>query len=186
MLPRVSVSLLVSVGILAMVSASAQDQTKLVKIRDSIYMAETASNVYVVTTPAGNVVIDTAPAQWAQDAKKVLTEQVHGPVKYIILTHGHADHIGGIDLWKEPGTQIIAPPQPGEVKTMTRVTILAVKSGETYEVTKYQRDGDLLMFQDAEGRKGGVGVNEVDWRRTSEMTAAARSSESPLPPRQSN
>lgn len=108
MLPRVSVSLLVSVGILAMVSASAQDQTKLVKIRDSIYMAETASNVYVVTTPAGNVVIDTAPAQWAQDAKKVLTEQVHGPVKYIILTHGHADHIGGIDLWKEPGTQIIA------------------------------------------------------------------------------
>jgi alkyl sulfatase BDS1-like metallo-beta-lactamase superfamily hydrolase len=24
------------------------------------------------------------------------------------LTHGHADHIGGIDLWKEPGTQIIA------------------------------------------------------------------------------
>src|SRR5579862_3870400 len=108
MLPRVSVSLLVSVGILAMVSASAQDQTKLVKIRDSIYMAETASNVYVVTTPTGNVVIDTAPAQWAQDAKKVLTEQVHGPVKYIILTHGHADHIGGIDLWKEPGTQIIA------------------------------------------------------------------------------
>ena len=84
------------------------------------------------------------------------------------------------------GTLIIAPPQPGEVKTMTRVTILAVKSGETYEVTKYQRDGDLLMFQDAEGRKGGVGVNEVDWRRTSEMTAAARSSESPLPPRQSN
>jgi hypothetical protein len=84
------------------------------------------------------------------------------------------------------GTLIIAPPQPGEVKTMTRVTILAVKSGETYEVTKYQRDGDLLMFQDAEGRKGGVGVNEVDWRRTSEMTAAARASESPLPPRQSN
>src|SRR5450755_371268 len=24
------------------------------------------------------------------------------------MTHGHADHIGGIDLWKEPGTQIIA------------------------------------------------------------------------------
>ena len=29
-------------------------------------------------------------------------------MKYIILTHGHADHIGGISLWKEAGTQIIA------------------------------------------------------------------------------
>ena len=84
------------------------------------------------------------------------------------------------------GTLVINPPQPGEAKTMTRVTILAVKSGETYEVARYQRDGDLLMFQDVEGRKGGVDVNEVDWRKTSEMTAAARSSEKPALSRQTN
>lgn len=84
------------------------------------------------------------------------------------------------------GTLVINPPQPGEVKTMTRVTILAVKSGETYEVTRYQRDGDLLMFQDVEGRKGGVDVSEVDWRKTGEMTAAARSSEKPVLSRQTN
>jgi hypothetical protein len=36
-----------------------------------------------------------------------------------------------------------------------------------------------------EGRKGGVDVNEVDWRKTSEMTAAARSSE-PVIARQTN
>ena len=53
-----------------------------------------------------------------------------------------------------------------------RVTILALKSNLTYEVTKYQRDGDLLMFVDVQGRKGGVDVNEVDWRKTSEMTAS--------------
>jgi alkyl sulfatase BDS1-like metallo-beta-lactamase superfamily hydrolase len=93
---------------IATVLADAQDQTQLVKIRDSIYMAETVSNVYVVTTTEGNVVIDTAPAKFAPEARKVLAEQAHGRVKYIILTHGHADHIGGIDLWKEPGTQIIA------------------------------------------------------------------------------
>jgi alkyl sulfatase BDS1-like metallo-beta-lactamase superfamily hydrolase len=29
-------------------------------------------------------------------------------VKYIILTHGHADHIGGIGLWKQDGTRIVA------------------------------------------------------------------------------
>src|SRR5215831_8843835 len=96
------------VCLLGCLAAAQQQSTQLVKINGSIYMAETSSNVYVVTTPEGNVVIDTAPAKVAPEVKKVLAEQVHGPVKYIILTHGHADHIGGIDLWKEPGTQIIA------------------------------------------------------------------------------
>lgn len=95
-------------GCSAPLLADSQEQIHAVKIRDSIYMAETVSNVYVVTTPEGNVVIDTAPAKVAREARKALAEQVHGPVKYIILTHGHADHIGGIDLWKEPGTEIIA------------------------------------------------------------------------------
>jgi len=108
MLRSVSVSFLFCAAISFSHLADAQQQSKLVKIRDSVYMAETASNVYLVTTPDGNVVIDTAPTKWAPEAKKLLAEELRGPVKYIILTHAHADHIGGIDLWKEPGTQIIA------------------------------------------------------------------------------
>src|SRR2546428_13227116 len=44
----------------------------------------------------------------AAEARNLLVAESHGPVKYIVLTHGHADHIGGIPLWKEAGTQIIA------------------------------------------------------------------------------
>jgi hypothetical protein len=84
------------------------------------------------------------------------------------------------------GTTQIVSPAPGERQTMERLTILVLKSNETYEVAKYQRDGDLLMFQDTQGRKGGVDVNEVDWRRTTGMTAAARSAENPLLSRQTN
>jgi len=80
----------------------------------------------------------------------------------------------------------VSAPQPGDRQPVERLTVLAVKSGETYEVTKYQRDGDLLMFVDTQGRKGGVNVNEVDWRKTSEMTGAARSGNLPLPARQLN
>jgi hypothetical protein len=80
--------------------------------------------------------------------------------------------------------QIIAP--PAERQTNERVTVLVLKSNETYEVSKYQRDGDLLMFQDTQGRKGGVDVNEVDWRRTTGMTTAARSADKPLLSRQTN
>lgn len=93
-------------GIVA--SVCAQDPVKVVRINDAIYMAPMSSNVYLVMTPEGNVVIDTAPERDAQEAKELLTAVSHGPVKYIILTHGHVDHIGGINLWKQPGTQIIA------------------------------------------------------------------------------
>ena len=86
----------------------AQEQPKVVKINDSIFMAPMTSNVYLVTTPAGNVVIDTAPVRDAAEAKELLSAVSHAPVKYIVLTHGHADHIGGINLWREAGTQIIA------------------------------------------------------------------------------
>jgi alkyl sulfatase BDS1-like metallo-beta-lactamase superfamily hydrolase len=85
-----------------------REEPKVVKISDSVYMATVTGNVYLVTTPAGNVVIDTATANDAPEARKLLGSISQGPVKYIILTHGHADHIGGISLWKEAGTQIIA------------------------------------------------------------------------------
>jgi alkyl sulfatase BDS1-like metallo-beta-lactamase superfamily hydrolase len=87
---------------------AAQDQPKAVKIRDGVYMAPAAGNVYLVTTPEGNVVIDTASAGMAAGAKAALAAENTGPVKFIVLTHAHADHIGGIPLWKEPGTQVIA------------------------------------------------------------------------------
>lgn len=80
----------------------------------------------------------------------------------------------------------VSAPQPGERQTIERLTVLVLKSNETYEVTKYQRDGDLLMFVDTQGRKGGVDVNEVDWRKTSEMTGAARSGDQTLLSRQTN
>lgn len=104
----VSIALLLCVGIGAIAYAADRVQPKVVKINDSIYMAPANGNVYMVTTPAGNVIIDTAIEDQAADARKLLVAVNHGPVKYIILTHGHADHIGGIPLWKEAGTQIIA------------------------------------------------------------------------------
>jgi hypothetical protein len=69
----------------------------------------------------------------------------------------------------------LAPPLLADGQSAERFTVLVLKSNQVYEVAKYHRDGDLLMFLDTQGRKGSVDVNDVDWRRTSEMTAEVRS-----------
>jgi alkyl sulfatase BDS1-like metallo-beta-lactamase superfamily hydrolase len=132
---RIALLLGLAIGIAAY--AEGQEQPKVVKINDSIYMAPSSGNVYMVTTPAGNVIIDTASEDQAAAARNLLIAENHGPVKYIILTHGHADHIGGISLWKEPGTQIIA--QRNYVEFLNYVTRLngffAPRNGATFRRT---------------------------------------------------
>jgi len=81
---------------------------RAIKVNDSIYLVQGFGNTFLVTTPEGNVVIDTSNATHARTHKKLLEAVNSGPIKYIILTHGHQDHTGGIPLWKQPGTQIIA------------------------------------------------------------------------------
>src|ERR1041384_207179 len=84
------------------------DRTEAIKITDHIYQAIGFGNTFLVTTSEGNVIIDTSSANVAPHHVKLLKTRSAGPVKYIILTHGHGDHTGGIGLWKEAGTQVIA------------------------------------------------------------------------------
>jgi hypothetical protein len=67
-----------------------------------------------------------------------------------------------------------------------RVTTLVLKSNAVYEVSKYRVNGDVLEFQQLNGTKGAVDVNEVDWRKTTEMTSEVRSVDLPVLARQTN
>lgn len=85
-----------------------QDQKKAIKVSDAIYQAIGFGNTFMVTTSEGNVIIDTSLAANARRHQQLLKAENAGPIKYIILTHGHGDHAGGVPVWKEAGTQIIA------------------------------------------------------------------------------
>jgi alkyl sulfatase BDS1-like metallo-beta-lactamase superfamily hydrolase len=81
---------------------------KVIKINEAIRMVAGFGNTFMVTTPEGNVIIDTSIAPHARVHHALLRAESSAPVKYIILTHAHGDHTGGIPLWREQGTQIIA------------------------------------------------------------------------------
>src|SRR5215813_2267073 len=83
-------------------------QTKATRINDAIFQAIGFGNAMMVVTSQGNVIIDTSIAGQAERSKKLLQAENSGPVKYIILTHAHGDHTGGVRLWKQEGTQIVA------------------------------------------------------------------------------
>jgi alkyl sulfatase BDS1-like metallo-beta-lactamase superfamily hydrolase len=84
------------------------DQKEALKINEAIYQGIGFGNTFLVTTSEGNVIIDTSIANRAPQHLKLLKAVSSAPVKYIILTHGHGDHTGGVALWKEPDTKIIA------------------------------------------------------------------------------
>jgi alkyl sulfatase BDS1-like metallo-beta-lactamase superfamily hydrolase len=84
-----------------------ENQQAAVRVNDAIYLAYGFGNTFLVTTSAGNVVIDTSSIVRAPKAKELLQRENAGPIKYIVLTHAHGDHAGGVPLWKAADTQVI-------------------------------------------------------------------------------
>ncbi len=85
-----------------------RDLKEPIKITDQIYQGVGFGNTFLILTDEGNVVIDTSLVGMSGRHHEMLKAISGAPVKYIILTHGHADHTGGVHLWKQEGTQIIA------------------------------------------------------------------------------
>ncbi|HXS87777.1 MAG TPA: MBL fold metallo-hydrolase [Steroidobacteraceae bacterium] len=84
-----------------------EGQQAAVRVNDAILLAYGFGNTFLVTTSAGNVVIDTSSVVRAPRAKELLQRENAGPIKYIVLTHAHGDHTGGVPLWKAADTQVI-------------------------------------------------------------------------------
>ena len=103
-------------AILGNVSVDATDgyrfsEKRLVKEADGVYVAEgyDFANLAFIVTPKLVVAIDagTTPRN-AADAVRALREVTKAPIKYVVLTHGHWDHVGGLSALREPGTVVIA------------------------------------------------------------------------------
>ena len=85
---------------------ASQDEAE--KILEGIYLSRGLSNSFLIVTPAGRVIINTGMGFEAPVHKRNYDAIDDSPVRYIVLTQGHVDHIGGFDHMAEPGTELIA------------------------------------------------------------------------------
>ena len=83
-------------------------QLEAQKINSVIYKATGFGNTFMVVTDEGNVIIDTSLPGMAPKHKSLLRAVNDAPIHSIIITHGHGDHTGGVALWREPETKVIA------------------------------------------------------------------------------
>lgn len=78
------------------------------RITESIWQSDGLSNAYLVVTGAGRVIINTGMGFEAPVHKRAFDAVCPGPTPVILLTQGHVDHVGGVALFREAGTQLVA------------------------------------------------------------------------------
>lgn len=104
--------------------AAGQNQTEALHFVDGrIHQAIGFGNTYLVTTRAGNVVVDTSSPFNVERHRRLLRAVSTAPTRYVVLTHAHGDHTGGVAAWREAGTKVVA--QANEVEFNNYQTRLA-------------------------------------------------------------
>jgi cyclase len=91
-------------------AAAGQTVEKILELKPNLYMITGAgANTLVRVTPNGLIVVDTKLA--SDENYKRLTEEIASvsklPVKYVLNTHHHPDHVGNNQKFIEAGAQVI-------------------------------------------------------------------------------
>jgi len=73
-----------------------------------VYRSGGTTASYLVLTDRGRIIVNTGMGYEAPHHKWVFDAVRPGPTHHIVTTQAHVDHVGGVDLFKEPGTTYIA------------------------------------------------------------------------------
>jgi glyoxylase-like metal-dependent hydrolase (beta-lactamase superfamily II) len=80
-----------------------------IKITDGIYVHErNGANITISSGKDGLLIIDTGYRNSAAYSDSIIRAEFQKPVKYVLNTHLHFDHVGGNDLFSRGGAVIVA------------------------------------------------------------------------------
>ena len=99
--------------LLGIVPASVLAQETIVKeitpITDSLYRYQYNLHVSVfLVRPEGILITDPTTVEAAEWLRDELKRRFNKPVRYLIYSHAHSDHIGGASVFDVPGVKIVA------------------------------------------------------------------------------
>ncbi len=73
-----------------------------------VYRSGGTTAAYLVLTDSGRIIVNTGMGFEAPHHQRLFDAVRSGPTHLIVTTQAHVDHVGGVDLFKEPGTRYVA------------------------------------------------------------------------------
>ena len=78
------------------------------EVSPGIWCSPGLSNVFMIPTSQGRVIINAGMGFEGPVHRANLDSVDSSPVRYVILTQGHYDHVGGLDSVRDPDSEIVA------------------------------------------------------------------------------
>lgn len=87
---------------------SGENQTSAVQRAPGIFEVRGVGNSYLLTTGDGDVLVNTGTLADARRGSALFQGVSQRPIRYIILTQGHVNQYGGLEIYKTSANQVIA------------------------------------------------------------------------------
>jgi alkyl sulfatase BDS1-like metallo-beta-lactamase superfamily hydrolase len=91
-----------------------------VDVGDEIFMSRNIANSYLVTTPDGDLLINTGTEFEAAQIKDRFSTVSNRPLRVVTFTQGHPDHVSGWSLFTGPDVETIAQANHADVREYWR------------------------------------------------------------------
>jgi alkyl sulfatase BDS1-like metallo-beta-lactamase superfamily hydrolase len=125
-----------------LVARQAKFEKRVEKVTDGVFVAigYALANSIVVAVEGGKVIVDTTESvEAAKEIRREFDRLAPGPVKAIIYTHTHPDHILGASAFRDAGAEILA-----HARALQEMNDQLARLGQTLRARGARQFGELL------------------------------------------